>query len=95
MKLPETTRTHCPICNTHTEHEVSIARKGKTRSKSMGTRKFARIKKGYGGMPRTPKKPVFKVGKRPLIMLKCKTCKKKHQKVYHARAKKTVVIGKQ
>lgn len=95
MKLPETIRTHCPSCKVHTEHEVSLARKGKARPKSMGTRKFARVKKGYGGMPRTPKKPVFKVGKRPLIMLKCKICNKKHQKVYPARAKKTVVIGKQ
>jgi len=95
MKLPETVRTHCPFCNTHTEHEVSIAKKGKVRKNSIGTRKFERVKKGYGGMPRTPKKHVYKTGKRPLIMLKCTVCKKKHQKTYHIRTKKAVVIGKQ
>lgn len=94
MKVPDTINTHCPYCNKHTQHKVSLAKKGKARVNSRGTRKFNEIKKGYGGMPRTPKKPVFKTGKRVKLMLTCSVCKKKHEKVYE-RTKKAVVIGKQ
>jgi len=93
MKLPQTIKTHCPHCNKHAEHEVRIAKKGKERTMSMGRRKYERVKKGYGGSPRTPKKQVYKVGKRPVIILKCKLCGKKHQRVYRARTKKTVEVG--
>lgn len=93
MKIPEKVMAHCPFCNAHTKHMVSISRKGETRYNSAGTRKFREIKKGYGGMARTPKKPVYKTAKRVLILLKCEKCSKKHQKVYN-RTKKTTVIEK-
>lgn len=94
MKLPESMNVECPYCHKHTKHEVALAKKGKPRPNSRGTRKFEEIKKGYGGMPRTPKKPVFKTGKRVKIMLTCSICKKKHEKVYRWRTPKAVVIGK-
>lgn len=59
---------------------------------SEGRRKYKEVKKGYGGSPRTPKKEVYKVGKRPFLVLKCKGCGKKHQRVYNARTKKSIEI---
>ncbi len=58
-----------------------------------GRRKYKVVKAGYGGSPRTPKKPCFKVGKRTVLVLECTSCKKKHQKVYAARTKKVAEIG--
>jgi large subunit ribosomal protein L44e len=92
MKLPEVMKTYCPFCKVHTEHDVKLERKGKARSTTIGTRKFIRVKKGYGGSPRTPKKQVYKVGKRPVAILACKKCKKKHPKAYASRTKKKAEI---
>jgi len=69
-----------------------LARKGKERSMSLGRRKYREIKKGYGGSPRTPKKDVYKVAKRITLILKCKECNKKQQRVYESRTKKRVEI---
>lgn len=93
MKVPDKVMTNCPSCNKHTVHAVKLNRKGRERSMSMGRRKFEAIKAGYGGMARTPKKPCYKVGKRTVLVLECSGCKKKHQKVYAARTKKTVEVG--
>jgi large subunit ribosomal protein L44e len=92
MKFPETLRTYCPFCRAHQEHEVRLNRKGKERTMNRGRRKFEEVKRGYGSIPRTPKKEVYKVGKRPVFLLKCKVCKKKHQRHQRARTKKTVEI---
>ncbi len=92
MKLPSAIKTYCPYCNAHKEHTVRLARKGKERSMSRGRRKYEAVKAGYGGSPRTPKKEVYKVGKRTIAVLTCKTCGKKHQKVYGARTKRKVEI---
>ena len=92
MKLPKAMRTYCPSCGKHAIHDVSLAKKGKAGSMKEGARKYEHVKKGYKGSPRTPKKDVYKIGKRPIAMLKCKDCGKKHQKVYSARSKKRVEI---
>ncbi|MFH0861237.1 MAG: 50S ribosomal protein L44e [Candidatus Altiarchaeota archaeon] len=92
MKVPQTLRTHCPHCNKHTEHQVRVAKKGKERTMTRGRRKYTEVKRGYGGSPRTPKKPVYKVGKRVVLLLKCKVCGKSHQKHYKARTKKTTEV---
>jgi large subunit ribosomal protein L44e len=92
MKVPGKLKTHCPSCNKHTDHNVKVSRKGKERSMNRGRRKFEEVKKGYGGMPRTPKKPCFKIGKRPSLVLECSGCKKKHQRIYSARTKKAVEV---
>ena len=93
MKIPDKIMTNCPHCHKHTLHTVRVNRKGKERSMSQGRRKYIEVKKGYGGSPRTPKKPCYKVGKRPLLVLECSVCKKKHQRRYAARTKKTVEVG--
>jgi ribosomal protein L44E len=73
-------------------HNVKLNRKGKESTMSMGRRKYIEVKKGYGGSPRTPKKPNYKVGKRTILVLECTACKKKHQRLYSARTKKTVEV---
>ncbi len=93
MKLPKIMKTYCPYCRKHTEHEVSLAKKGKERSMKEGRRKYERVKKGYKGSPRTPKKDVYKIGKRTVVILKCNGCNKKHQKIYRARSRKRIEIG--
>jgi large subunit ribosomal protein L44e len=93
MKIPDKIKTNCPHCKKHTLHNVKLNRKGKERSMNRGRRKFEAVKMGYGGMPRTPKKPCFKIGKRPVLVLECTGCKKKHQKAYAARTKKTLEVG--
>ncbi|MFH1721671.1 MAG: 50S ribosomal protein L44e [Candidatus Altiarchaeota archaeon] len=92
MKFPSIIRTNCPSCKSHQEHEVSLNRKGKERTINRGRRKYEAVKKGYKGSPRCPKKTVFKIGKRSVMVLKCKACGKKHQKVHVARTKKPVEV---
>ncbi len=92
MKVPQKLMAYCPYCNKHTEHEVRQDKKGKERTMNRGRRKYEAVKAGYGGSPRTPKKQVYKVGKRPVLILKCKTCGKRVQKNYKARTKKTVEV---
>ncbi len=94
MKLPDVIRTYCPFCKAHNEHEISLMRKGKEKMLSRGRRKYEDKKKGYGSSPRTPKKQVYKIGKRVVTVMKCKKCGKKHQKVFGARTKKKAEIGK-
>ncbi|MFH1055326.1 MAG: 50S ribosomal protein L44e [Candidatus Altiarchaeota archaeon] len=93
MKIPDKIRTNCPSCNKHTVHAVKVNRKGKERSMNMGRRKYKAVKAGYGGSPRTPKKPCFKIGKRTVLILECSVCKKKHQRAYAARTKRAVEVG--
>jgi large subunit ribosomal protein L44e len=95
MKIPDKIMTNCPSCNKHSLHSVKLNRKGKERSMSRGRRKYNAVKMGYGGSPRTPKKPCFKVGKRQVLILECSLCKKKHQRAYAARTKKTLEVGGQ
>lgn len=92
MKLPSLMKTYCPHCKTHTEHDVKLDKKGKPSSLRRGTRKYEEVKKGYKGSPRTPKKDIYKIGKRPVAVLTCKKCKKKHQKPYASRTKKKAEI---
>ena len=92
MKIPSVIKTYCKHCNKRAEFEVKMNRKGKERSMSRGRRKYEELKKGYGGSPRTPKKPVFKTGKRTVLILKCKLCGKRQQRVYASRTKKPITI---
>jgi len=92
MKLPNIIKTYCPHCNAHTEHDVRLDKRSKEGAMKKGRRRYEAIKRGYGGSPRTPKKDVYKVGKRPVLILTCKVCNKKHQRAYHARTKKRVEI---
>ena len=94
MKFPDKLRTNCPKCGKHTQHTVKLSRKGKERSMNRGRRRYEEVKSGYGGSPRTPKKQVYKVGKRSVLLLKCNDCSHTKQRVYRARTKKPVEVGR-
>ena len=74
MKIPKVIRTYCPRCKTHTEHSVSIYKKGRERNMSWGARKHEEDKKGYGGQKFPELVRTAKTTKKVTLKLKCKNC---------------------
>lgn len=74
MKIPSLITTYCPRCRKYTEHEVSIYRKGKERSMSLGARYHEKVKHGYGGQKYPELKRTAKTTKKVTLRLKCKEC---------------------
>ncbi|MGC8568859.1 MAG: 50S ribosomal protein L44e [Nitrososphaeria archaeon] len=74
MKIPSVIVTYCPRCKKHTEHEVSIYKKGKERSMSYGARYHEEVKHGYGGQKYPELKRTAKTTKKVTLKLKCKEC---------------------
>ena len=71
MNIPAETRRFCPKCNKHTQQTISLYKKGKERRMSLGARKHADEKKGYG-LIRTAK-----TTKKTTLIYKCSKCNKK------------------
>lgn len=74
MKIPKSINTHCPRCNAHTVHIVSIYRKGRERVLSAGARHHEMDKHGYGGQKFPELKRTAKTTKKVVLNLKCKQC---------------------
>lgn len=74
MKIVKELNTHCPKCNHHTIHSVSLYKKGKERSLAAGVRRHEREKHGYGGQKYPELKRTAKTTKKQVIKLKCKDC---------------------
>ncbi len=74
MKVKPVMRKYCPRCNTHTEHTVSIYKKGKDRKLAEGNRRITRKKKGYGSFPAAIQKRFSKTTKKTVLKYKCKVC---------------------
>ena len=74
MKIPQSMRTFCPRCKTHTDHAVSLYKAGKRRGAKQGERHQARRKKGYGGQKFPLQHNQAKVTKKLSLMLKCGEC---------------------
>jgi large subunit ribosomal protein L44e len=74
MKVPKVKRIHCPKCNKHTEHKVSIYKKGKDNFSKKGWRRYYRKKRGYGSQPKPVQHNQCKVNKRSLPLYKCAEC---------------------
>jgi large subunit ribosomal protein L44e len=74
MKVPSKFQTYCPKCNSHTEHTVSLYRKGKERSLSLGARRHARELKGYGGQKYPIQRKKSKTTDKKTLVLKCVVC---------------------
>ena len=74
MKMPKDKRIYCPRCNKHTEHKVSIYKKGKQRSMCESDRRVGRKKAGYGSSPKEIQHKKVKVNKKTRPMYKCKKC---------------------
>ena len=86
MKIPKTTKRHCPTCNKHTEHKISLVSSGHKRgSMKRGSKDRAKkrgLARGHGNLGRYSKKPVtqfkskVKTTKKSNLMYTCKECKK-------------------
>ncbi|MBC8223818.1 50S ribosomal protein L44e [Candidatus Bathyarchaeota archaeon] len=74
MKIPQSMRTFCPRCKTHTDHAVSLYKAGKRRGAKKGERHQAERKKGYGGQKFPLQHNQAKVSKKQSLMLKCGEC---------------------
>ncbi|MEK0324876.1 MAG: 50S ribosomal protein L44e [Nitrosopumilus sp.] len=76
MKIPKELRTFCKHCGKHTLHAVSISKKGKQRASSLGARRHAEDKKGYGGQKYPELKRTAKTTKKTTLKIKCTICSK-------------------
>ena len=74
MKVPKTLTTYCPKCKKHTEHSISLYKKGRDSSLAEGNRRYARKNEGYGGQRDPRQRKTSKTTKKQTLMLKCKTC---------------------
>ncbi|EJW01289.1 hypothetical protein EDEG_00506 [Edhazardia aedis USNM 41457] len=81
VNIPKKRKTHCSKCNLHTEHKVSIYKKGKENTVKQGARRYARKQRGYQGQTKPILRRKCKVTKKPVLKLECSTCKTKKMKV--------------
>ncbi|MFH1780184.1 MAG: 50S ribosomal protein L44e [Candidatus Micrarchaeota archaeon] len=93
MMVPKEKKAYCPTCKKATVHKVKVSttkfKKGRTLS--WGTRKHNRKLAGIHGKVKGKAK-VKKQGIRNKIMLECKVCKKKHERVISGRMKKKAEV---
>ena len=81
MKYPRNITTYCPRCRKHTEFAVSLYKKGRDKSLAEGNRRYERKQEGYGGQRKPKQRRTAKTTKKQIIMLRCKTCDYKTQKL--------------
>lgn len=74
MKFPKSKRIYCPKCKEHTDHKVSIYKKGKDTQSAQGARRYARKKRGYGSQPKPIQHNQAKVNKKTTPTYKCTKC---------------------
>jgi len=93
MKVPKEIRMLCPRCKKHTAHTVSLYKKAKQRGSSLGARRHAEDKKGYGGQKFPELKRTAKTTKKQTLMMKCKECKYIIQK-HGMRVRKLEIVAR-
>ena len=74
MNVPKDIRTYCPRCKKHSDHAVSLYKKGKERALAAGVRRHEIEKHGYGGQKWPELKRTAKTTKKQVLKLKCKEC---------------------
>lgn len=74
MKIPKTLTTYCPKCNKHSEHSISLYKKGRDSSLAEGNRRYERKQEGYGGQRKPKQRQTAKTTKKQTLLLKCRTC---------------------
>lgn len=77
MKVPDSINTYCPKCNEHTEHSVTLYRKGKERGLAIGARRHERELHGYGGQKYPIQRNKAKTTDKKTLVLTCKKCGRK------------------
>ena len=105
MKKPKATNRHCPYCNKHTEHVVSLAKKkGKNATHPMTAGSYTRLRlrgswRGQGNFGSYSRPPIGsrkmsgkKLSKRTDFRFTCKECKKSHGQHKGKYAKKVDLI---
>lgn len=92
MNVPKNIRTYCPRCKQHSDHTVSLYKKGKERALAGGVRRHEREKHGYGGQKWPELKRTAKTTKKQLLKLKCKECGY-HVSKLGIRLRKIQIIG--
>ncbi len=92
MKAPKTLITYCPKCKKHTEHLVTLYKKGKDRSLASGNRRHERERHGYGGQKFPEQKKFAKTTKKQMLKLRCKVCNYTLQR-YGIRLKKLEIAA--
>lgn len=88
MRLPKKTKRYCPYCKKHTEHKLSLASSGHTRSSlKKGSKQRARLRgraRGMGNLGKYSKPAVgqwkrkVKSTKKTNVLYTCAECKKAH-----------------
>lgn len=89
MKFPKTTKRHCPFCNKHTEHKISIvssgAKRGAMRRGSIQRGRKRGRGRGFGNLGKWGSKPAVskykrktKSTKKTNLLYTCQVCKKSH-----------------
>ena len=89
MKIAKEMNTFCPKCNKHTLHKVKMYSKKPAGGMKVGNRRHNRKLKGYIGKVKGPVTPK-KVGKSQKILLECKECDYKVERVLGSRTRKRV-----
>lgn len=74
MKVPRTMRIYCPKCMRHTEHLVSLYKRGRDRTLAEGNRRYERKKRGYGGQPKPIPRRAAKTTRKQTLKLRCTVC---------------------
>lgn len=75
MKVPRNMKTYCPKCRQHTEHAVSLYKKGRDRRMAEGNRRSViRKRRGYGGQRDPSQKKFAKTTKKQVLKLRCRIC---------------------
>ncbi|MBU1202362.1 MAG: 50S ribosomal protein L44e [Nanoarchaeota archaeon] len=103
MKKPKEFNRHCPFCNKHTSHKVSIAKKrtkGSAHPMSAGSKIRTMLRGRWRGMgnlgkyskPPKPKMVGKKLSKKTDFRYTCKGCGKSHVQSEGIRAKKVELV---
>ncbi|MGQ9680461.1 MAG: 50S ribosomal protein L44e [Candidatus Bathyarchaeia archaeon] len=74
MKIPKSLTTYCPKCKTHREFTITLYKAGKRRASTLGERRQAERKKGYGGQKFPLQHNQAKTTKKQSLKLSCKEC---------------------
>jgi large subunit ribosomal protein L44e len=91
MKISKEIESYCKTCKKHTTHAVRNYSKGAASGLNIATRRHNRAIRGYVGSVE-PKVHPKKLGKRQKVIIECKTCKKKAERVFGQRTKKKIEI---
>ena len=91
MKMIKEINAYCPRCNKHTMHTVKLYVKGTNSGLDVGTRRAERKRTGYHGKVKG-KASVKKLAKRQKVLLVCKECKYKVERVMGSRTKKKLEL---